>query len=178
MQVQWGMVRGGLPAAAGAGLGHCTQIFLCGMKFCEVLNAVCFIQSCFIQRGDTVLEDMRWNTNAAPSPGKLLILILKVQTSGSREKCFTMNSASVLETCIIFLSMILSLILAGFIMFAHGGTFCAFIFPRDKRSTFASIISFTNRSPLNAAQLLYPLYSFVPLAFCGAFSSLFWLELE
>lgn len=144
----------------------------------EVLNAVCFIQSCFIQRGDIVLEDMRWNTNAAPSSGKLFILILKVQTSGSREKCFTVNSASVLETCIIFLSMILSLILAGFIMFAHRGTFCAFIFPGDKRSTFASIISFTNRSRLNAAQLLYPLCSFVPLAFCGAFSSLFWLELE
>lgn len=35
----------GLPAAAGAGLGHCTQLFLCGVKFWEVLNAVCFIQS-------------------------------------------------------------------------------------------------------------------------------------
>lgn len=40
------------------------------------------------------------------------------------------------------------------------------------RSTFATIISFTNGYGLNAARLLYPLYNFVPLAFCGAFSSL------
>lgn len=59
MQVLPGMVGNDLPAAAGAGLGHCTQISLCGMKFWELLNAVCFIQSCFIQRGDIVLEDMR-----------------------------------------------------------------------------------------------------------------------
>lgn len=84
------------------------------------------------QRGDTVLADTRWNTNVAPYSGKLLILLLKVQTTGINKKCFTVNSGSVLETCIIFLSVTLSLILAGFIMFAHRGTFCAFIFPCDK----------------------------------------------
>lgn len=48
MQVLPGMVWDELPAAAGAsggGLGRCTQFILCGMRFWEVLNAVCFIES-------------------------------------------------------------------------------------------------------------------------------------
>lgn len=119
----------GLPEAAGVGWDTVLSFSFVVWSFGKSWMLFVLFSPLTEQRGDTVLADMRWNTNAAPSSGKLLILILKVQASGNRKKCFTMNSGSVLETCIIFLSMILSLILAGLIMFAHQGTFWCLYFP-------------------------------------------------
>lgn len=119
------------------------------------------------QRGDTVLADMRWNTNAALSLGKLLILILKVQTSGSGEKVLYNDFWQCPGDLYNF---------SFYDFITHLGRFHYVCSSRDllfslvTRSTFASIISFTNRSHLSAAQLLYPLYIFVPLALCRTFS--------
>lgn len=57
-------------------------------------------------------------------------------------------------------------------MFAHLGTFCGFSFPIDKKHLCSHNL-FYDGYGLNAAWLLYPLYNFVPLVFCGVFFSLF-----
>lgn len=59
------------------------------------------------QRGDTIMSDRRWNTSVATYIGKLFVWIKKnMQISGSKKKCFMMNSGSFLEACMVFLSMI------------------------------------------------------------------------
>lgn len=88
------------------------------------------------QRGDTIMADRRWNTSVATYIGKLFVWIKK-----KKKYRFQIARKSVLWWILavswrpvwFFFLWFLSLILAGFITFTHLGTFCAFIFPIDKK---------------------------------------------